>query len=128
MKKTIAGAGIALLTSTMLLAGCSNDSSDDAATSGATTTATSTDASTDGTSAAATPSGDVEVVSQTNLTLDAANGTFDLLGLKTKVVDTDGKDVTVGDDANTWLVVKQDPETGTVPAGSVVTLTVKKAS
>lgn len=122
MKKTITLTAAALLASSLLLAGCSDDS-DDAASPSGTPTASATPAA-DATTAAPT---DVDVISQTNLTLDAAQGTFDLLGLKTEIVDKDGKPVTPGKDASAWLVVSQDPETGNVPVGSTVKLVVAKA-
>lgn len=119
MKKTITLTAAALIASTFLLAGCSDDSGDSAASPSATATDT-------GAATTAAPT-EVEVVSQTHLTLDAAQGTFDLLGLKTEIVDEDGNAVTAGDDASSWLVVSQDPETGTVPVGSTVKLVVAKA-
>jgi len=119
MKKTITLTAAALLASSLLLAGCSDDSDSDAAAS------PSMSASAAETTAAPT---EVEVISQTNLTVDAAQGTFDLLGLTTNIVDEDGKGVVIGDDGAKWLVVSQDPETGTVPVGSAVTLVVRKAS
>jgi len=119
MKKTITLTAAALLASSLLLAGCSDDSSDSAASPS--TSASSASAAE--TTAAPT---EVEVISQTNLTVDAAQGTFDLLGLTTDIVDEDGKGVVIGEDGAKWLVVAQDPETGTVPVGSAVKLVVRK--
>lgn len=118
MKKSITLTAAALLASSLLLAGCSDDSDSDSAAT------PSTSASAAATTAAPT---EVEVISQTNLTVDAAQGTFDLLGLTTNIVDEDGKGVVIGEDGAKWLVVSQDPETGTVPVGSSVTLVVRKA-
>ncbi|ROS28027.1 PASTA domain-containing protein [Cellulomonas sp. PhB150] len=121
MKKTITLTAAALLASSLLLAGCSDDSDSDSDAAAS----PSMSASAAETTAAPT---EVEVISQTNLTVDAAQGTFDLLGLTTNIVDEDGKGVVIGDDGAKWLVVSQDPETGTVPVGSAVTLVVRKAS
>lgn len=108
----------AALAATAFLAGCSDSGSDDAATPSGTT-----DEVTSG--ADATASGQVEVIDQTHLLLTTAQDTLEARGLTVETVDATGQGRTV-DDPTVWVVVAQDPISGEVEAGSVVTLDVKR--
>ena len=101
------------------LAGCSDSGSDDEATP----TSTSTQAASGGDDEAA--SGPVEVIDQTHLLLTTAQDTLEARGLTVETVDATGQGRTV-EDPTEWIVVAQDPISGEVEAGSVVTLDVRR--
>ncbi|WP_448060483.1 PASTA domain-containing protein [Cellulomonas hominis] len=104
-----------------LLAACSS-SDDDSADSGA--SAPAAVATSDSKAAA---DGPVDVISQTNLLLVTAQETLEAKGLVVEVVDVTGQNRPV-DDPTQWVVVTQDPESGTVDAGSTVTLEVRQTT
>ncbi|HEY0188988.1 MAG TPA: hypothetical protein VGC67_15955 [Cellulomonas sp.] len=105
----------AAVTTVVLLAGCSSgsDSTTDSSESAASTSAASTgDAQ------------DVQVIDQTNLLLTTAQETLEARGLVVQVADASGQGRTI-DDPTEWVVVTQDPISGTVPAGTEVTITAR---
>jgi len=116
MKQSITRAGLvlALASSAALLAGCSDSGSSDDSTSESTADAQVT-----------TDSGSVEVIDQTHLLLATAQETLEARGLTVEATDATGQGRTI-DDPTLWVVVTQDPTSGTVDAGSTVALTVKK--
>ncbi|WP_168217049.1 PASTA domain-containing protein [Cellulomonas sp. Y8] len=79
-------------------------------------------ASDDTTSAAETK--DVQVIDQTNLLLATAQETLEARGLEVQAADASGQGRPI-DDPTQWVVVTQDPTSGTVEAGTEVTLTVR---
>ncbi|GCE75517.1 PASTA domain-containing protein [Cellulomonas biazotea] len=112
-----AGAAAAALAATAFLAGCSDSGAEDEPTAAETTAEATTDD--------AAASGKVEVIDQTNLLLATAQDTLEARDLTVEVVDSTGQGRTV-DDPTLWVVVAQDPLTGEVDAGSVVTLDVRR--
>jgi hypothetical protein len=117
MKQSITRAGLvlALASSAALLAGCSDSgSSDDSSAAETTADAQVT-----------TDSGSVEVIDQTHLFLATAQETLEARGLKVEATDATGQGRSI-DDPTAWVVVTQDPSSGTVDAGSTVVLKVKK--
>ncbi|RMI13471.1 hypothetical protein [Cellulomonas triticagri] len=80
--------------------------------------------STDDESTAAAAAADVTVIDQTNLLLATAQETLEARGLEVLVADASGQGRTI-DDPTQWVVVTQDPITGTVEPGTEVTLTVR---
>lgn len=98
-----------------LLAACSGGSDDDA-TSAPTSSETGAQADAAG--------GEVVVIDQTNLLLQTAQDTLETRGLTVEVVDASGDDRAI-DDPTQWVVVTQDPTSGTVDSGTTVTLTVR---
>ncbi|GAA3823343.1 PASTA domain-containing protein [Cellulomonas soli] len=115
MKQSIVRSGVIVAFAAALLAGCSDSGSDSAEeTTPAATTATTE----------SVPDGQVEVTSQTNLLLVTAQETLEASGLTVEAVDVSGQGRAI-DDPTTWVVVSQDPETGTVDAGTTVTLQVR---
>lgn len=115
MKQSIVRSGVIVAFAAALLAGCSDSGSDSAEeTTPAATTATTE----------SVPDGKVEVTSQTNLLLVTAQETLEASGLTVEAVDVSGQGRAI-DDPTTWVVVSQDPETGTVDAGATVTLQVR---
>jgi ABC-type phosphate transport system substrate-binding protein len=111
--RTISVAAAAVAT-VALLAACSG-SSDDASTS---------DTSSSSKATTAEASGEVTVIDQTNLLLATAQETLEARGLVVDVADASGQGRPI-DDPTTWVVVTQDPISGTVEAGSTVTLTAR---
>lgn len=111
--RTVSVAAAAVAT-VALLAACSG-SSDDASTSDGTTSAASTTAEV---------SGEVTVIDQTHLLLGTAQETLEARGLVVDVADASGQGRAI-DDPTQWVVVTQDPISGTVEAGSTVTLTAR---
>lgn len=93
-----------------LLAACSGGSDDTSSES-----ATSDTAST---------GGEVVVIDQTNLLLQTAQQTLEARGLVVEVADASGQGRDI-DDPTQWVVVTQDPTSGTVDSGTEVTLTVR---
>ena len=67
----------------------------------------------------------VEVIDQTHLLLTTAQDTLEARGLTVETVDATGQGRTV-EDPTEWIVVAQDPISGEVEAGSVVTLDVRR--
>jgi hypothetical protein len=118
MKQSITRAGLvlALASSAALLGGCSD--SDSGSDAGSTTESTA-DAQ------VTADSGSVEVIDQTHLLLATAQETLEARGLTVEATDATGQGRTI-DDPTLWVVVSQDPTSGTVDAGSTVALTVKK--
>lgn len=108
------GVAAAAVATVALLAACSS-SSDDASTPDGTASAESTTAEV---------SGEVTVIDQTNLLLTTAQQTLEARGLVVEVTDATGQDRAI-DDPTAWVVVTQDPVSGTVEAGSTVTLTAR---
>lgn len=80
--------------------------------------------STDDESTAAAAAADVTVIDQTNLLLATAQETLEARGLEVLVADSSGQGRTI-DDPTQWVVVTQNPITGTVEPGTEVTLTVR---
>ena len=115
--RLVVGAATAALAATAFLAGCSDSGAEDEPTAAETTAEATTDD--------AAASGKVEVIDQTNLLLATAQDTLEARDLTVEVVDSTGQGRTV-DDPTLWVVVAQDPLTGEVDAGSVVTLDVRK--
>jgi hypothetical protein len=106
----ILGVAAAAATTVALLAGC----------------ASSTDAGS-GSSASASVSAepaDVVVLDQTNLLLVTAQETLEARGLVVLVADASGQGRTI-DDPTQWVVVTQDPISGTVEQGTEVTITAR---
>ncbi len=108
------GVVAAAVATAALLAACSG-SSDDASTADESPSAAATTAEV---------SGDVTVIDQTNLLLTTAQETLEARGLVVEVTDATGQDRAI-DDPTAWVVVTQDPTSGTVEAGSTVTLTAR---
>lgn len=104
---SVAAAAVATVA---LLAACSG-SSDDASTPDETSTTTEV-------------SGEVAVIDQTHLLLATAQETLEARGLVVDVADASGQGRAI-DDPTLWVVVTQDPTSGTVEAGSTVTLTAR---
>ncbi len=117
VRTAVAVAAVAAVT---LLAACSS-SDDDADTGSSTPSAAATSES------QAAADGPVDVISQTNLLLVTAQETLEAKGLVVEVVDVTGQNRPV-DDPTQWVVVTQDPESGTVDAGSTVTLEVRQTT
>ncbi|GIG22863.1 hypothetical protein Cch01nite_35870 [Cellulomonas chitinilytica] len=117
MKLSITRAGlvVTLAAAAALLAGCSDSGSGD----------DSSPAETTADAQVTTDSGSVEVIDQTHLLLGTAQETLEARGLKVEATDATGQGRTV-DDPTAWVVVSQDPTSGTVDAGSTVVLTVRK--
>lgn len=111
----ILGSAVVLLATAGLLAACSSDDegSDDATTAASTTSAEQGEAS-----------GEVTVIDQTNLLLGTAQDTLEARGLTVTVTDASGEDREI-EDPTQWVVVTQDPDSGTVEAGTEVALTVR---
>ena len=109
--RTVSIAATALL-SVGLLGACAsgNGTSDDTAAGTATT--------------AAAEETEVTVYDQTNLLLVTATETFEARGLVVDVADATGQGRTI-DDPTQWVVVDQDPISGTLPEGSTITLTAR---
>ncbi|WP_454048891.1 PASTA domain-containing protein [Cellulomonas sp. Marseille-Q8402] len=108
----------AVVATAALLAACSGGSDDTSSTP------------TDGGSASSTASSaseDVQVIDQTNLLLVTAQETLEARGLEVLVADASGQGRAI-DDPTQWVVVTQDPQNGTVEAGSEVTLTVRMST
>ncbi|HEY0216565.1 MAG TPA: hypothetical protein VGC57_09250 [Cellulomonas sp.] len=105
-----AGLAAAAVTSIVLLAGCASGT-----TAGSTPSATETQAA------------DVQVIKMTNTLLVTAKETLEASGLVVQYADATGQGRPI-DDLNDWVVVTQDPISGTVPEGSDVTLTVRMTS
>ncbi len=106
----VAGLAAAAVTSIVLLAGCASG-----------TTAGSTP------SASETQAADVQVTKMTNTLLVTAKETLEAAGLVVLYADATGQGRPI-DDLNDWVVVTQDPISGTVPEGTEVTLTVRMTS
>lgn len=109
--RTVSIAATALL-SVGLLGACAsgNGTSDDTAAGTATT--------------AAAEETEVTIYDQTNLLLVTATETFEARGLVVDVADATGQGRTI-DDPTQWVVVDQDPISGTLPEGSTITLTAR---
>ncbi len=117
VRTAVAVAAVAAVT---LLAACS--SSDDDADTGS-----STPSAAAGSETKPAADGPVDVISQTNLLLVTAQETLEAKGLVVEVVDVTGQNRPV-DDPTQWVVVTQDPESGTVDAGTTVTLEVRQTT
>jgi hypothetical protein len=115
--RTLSVAAAAVATAA-LLAACSGGSDDDASSA-----PSSSESATDSSSAAAV-SGDVQVVDQTNLLLVTAQETLEARGLEVLVADASGQGREIADPTQ-WVVVTQDPQSGTVEAGTEVTITAR---
>lgn len=115
--RTIAVAAAAVATAA-LLASCASGSNGDASS---TTPGGSSSASASSTAGA---SGDVQVIDQTNLLLVTAQETLEARGLEVLVADASGQGREI-EDPTQWVVVTQDPQTGTVEAGTEVTITAR---
>jgi hypothetical protein len=109
--RTLAVIGAAA-TTVALLAGCASGN-------------TAGSASSDGPSAEQTAaSSEVQVIDQTNLLLVSAQETLEARGLVVQVADASGQGRTI-DDPTQWVVVTQDPKSGSAEKGDEVTLTVR---
>lgn len=104
-----------------LLAACAGGSDDDASPTTPGSSESATGSSTSG------ASGDVQVIDQTNLLLVTAQETLEARGLEVLVADASGQGRAI-DDPTQWVVVTQDPQTGTVEAGTEVTITARMAT
>jgi hypothetical protein len=100
-----------------LLAACSGGSDDDASS-----TPSSSESATGSSTSGA--SGDVQVIDQTNLLLVTAQETLEARGLEVLVADASGQGREIADPTQ-WVVVTQDPQSGTVEAGTEVTITAR---
>lgn len=107
------GVAAAAVATVALLAACSGSSDDTETTDAASESAASTEVS-----------GEVQVIDQTNLLLATAQDTLEARGLEVEVADALGQGRTI-DDPTAWVVVTQDPTSGTLEAGDTVTLTVR---
>lgn len=115
--RTLAVAAAAVATAALLTA-CASGSNGDASS---TTPGGSASASASSTSGA---SDDVQVIDQTNLLLVTAQETLEARGLEVLVADASGQGREI-EDPTQWVVVTQDPQTGTVEAGTEVTITAR---
>lgn len=111
----ILGSAVVLLATAGLLAACS---SDDRGSDDATPTASATSAE------RGEASGEVTVIDQTKLLLVTAQETLEARGLTVTVTDASGAGREIAD-PTAWVVVTQDPASGTVEAGTEVALTVR---
>lgn len=109
--RTLAVIGAAA-TTVALLAGCA---------SGNTAGSASSDEPSAEQTAAST---EVQVIDQTNLLLVSAQETLEARGLVVQVADASGQGRTI-DDPSQWVVVTQDPKSGSAEKGDEVTLTVR---
>ncbi|MBW0255923.1 PASTA domain-containing protein [Cellulomonas sp. PS-H5] len=85
---------------------------------------TSAGSASDDTTTAAAETQDVQVIDQTNLLLATAQETLEARGLEVQAADASGQGRPI-DDPTQWVVVTQDPTSGTVEPGTEVTLTVR---
>ncbi|MET0434530.1 MAG: hypothetical protein ABW025_10215 [Cellulomonas sp.] len=85
---------------------------------------TSAGSASDDTTTSAAETKDVQVIDQTNLLLATAQETLEARGLEVQAADASGQGRPI-DDPTQWVVVTQDPTSGTVEAGTEVTLTVR---
>lgn len=106
----ILGVAAAAVTTVALLAGCA--SSTDAGSGSAASASVSAEPA------------DVVVLDQTNLLLVTAQETLEARGLVVLVADASGQGRTI-DDPTQWVVVTQDPISGTVAQGTEVTITAR---
>lgn len=116
MRTTALRTSVALVAAATLLAGCASSSG----TAGTAETTPSPSLTADGGT-----SGMVDVISQTNILLVSAQETLEARDLVVEVVDVTGQGRMV-EDPTQWVVVAQDPETGTVASGSTVVLEVRR--
>ena len=107
------GVAAAAVATVALLAACSGSSDDAETTDAASESAASTEVT-----------GEVQVIDQTNLLLATAQETQEARGLEVEVADALGQGRAI-DDPTAWVVVTQDPTSGTLEAGDTVTLTVR---
>ncbi|GEL47183.1 hypothetical protein KQI48_11100 [Cellulomonas hominis] len=107
------GVAAAAVATVALLAACSGSSDDAETTDAASESAASTEVT-----------GEVQVIDQTNLLLATAQETLEARGLEVEVADALGQGRAI-DDPTAWVVVTQDPTSGTLEAGDTVTLTVR---
>lgn len=107
------GVAAAAVATVALLAACSGSSDDGETTDAASESAASTEVT-----------GEVQVIDQTNLLLATAQETLEARGLEVEVADALGQGRAI-DDPTAWVVVTQDPTSGTLEAGDTVTLTVR---
>ncbi len=115
MKPSIIRSAVVAVAAVALLAGCSSSDDADSTPTAQTTTE------------AASAGADAEVVDVTHLLLPTAAETLGLRDIESEAKDEAGNAVeTTGDEAATWVVVSQDPQTGLVKSGEKVTLVVKK--
>lgn len=112
------GVAAAAVATVALLAACSGSSDDAGTTEPATESAASESA------ASTEVTGEVQVIDQTNLLLATAQETLEARGLEVEVADALGQGRAI-DDPTAWVVVTQDPTSGTLEAGDTVTLTVR---
>ncbi|TKR22652.1 hypothetical protein FA014_15295 [Cellulomonas hominis] len=85
---------------------------------------TSAGSASDDTTTASAEAKEVQVIDQTNLLLTTAQETLEARGLEVQVADASGQGRAI-DDPTQWVVVTQDPTSGSVEAGTEVTLTVR---
>lgn len=104
---SVAAAAVATVA---LLAACSGGSGDPPFASAASGTAST--------------GGEVVVIDQTHLLLQTAQQTLEARGLVVQVTDASGRGQDI-EDPTQWVVVTQDPTSGTVGSGTEVTLTVR---
>lgn len=85
---------------------------------------TSAGSASDDTTTASSETTEVQVIDQTNLLLATAQETLEARGLEVQVADASGQGRAI-DDPTQWVVVTQDPTSGSVEQGTEVTLTVR---
>ncbi|WP_158371879.1 PASTA domain-containing protein [Cellulosimicrobium cellulans] len=85
---------------------------------------TSAGSASDDTTTASAEAKEVQVIDQTNLLLTTAQETLEARGLEVQVADASGQGRAI-DDPTQWVVVTQDPTSGSVEQGTEVTLTVR---
>ncbi|MCG7288315.1 hypothetical protein MHY85_20385 [Cellulomonas sp. ACRRI] len=85
---------------------------------------TSAGSASDDTTTASAEATEVQVIDQTNLLLTTAQETLEARGLEVQVADASGQGRAI-DDPTQWVVVTQDPTSGSVERGTEVTLTVR---
>lgn len=85
---------------------------------------TSAGSASDDTTTASSETAEVQVIDQTNLLLATAQETLEARGLEVQVADASGQGRAI-DDPTQWVVVTQDPTSGSVEQGTEVTLTVR---
>jgi maltose-binding protein MalE len=85
---------------------------------------TSAGSASDDTTTASAEAKEVQVIDQTNLLLATAQETLEARGLEVQVADASGQGRAI-DDPTQWVVVTQDPTSGSVERGTEVTLTVR---
>ena len=110
--RTLSVAAAAVATVSLLAACASSEGS------------TSAGSASDDTTTASAEATEVQVIDQTNLLRATAQETLEARGLEVQAADASGQGRPI-DDPTQWVVVTQDPTSGSVERGTEVTLTVR---